>query len=136
MTRPWKIAKYFTIAYAMNAMTYALAPRDEDEERRSLREQEQGMAWIGTERMLRLPVKDQHGNPVFFDIRRWIPAGDVFDLGQGQTVFAMPSWMQPGGPLMLGFELLLNRSAFTGQDIANRHTDDLWERAWKGMGHA
>ena len=42
-------------------------------------------------RMLRMPYRDEHGNPVFIDIRRWIPAGDVFDVGQGHGVSNCPS---------------------------------------------
>ncbi|WP_211098441.1 hypothetical protein, partial [Azospirillum sp. B506] len=134
-TRPWKMAKYFTMMYALNALAYSLAPGDEDEERRSLRENEQGWAWTGVPRMMRLPTHDQHGNPVFLDMRRWIPAGDVFDTGQGQSVIPLPSWMQPGGPLAIGAELLLNRSAFTGQDIINKNTDTTGERAGKTAGY-
>ncbi|PGH55878.1 hypothetical protein CRT60_21745 [Azospirillum palustre] len=134
-TRPWKMAKYFTMMYALNALAYSLAPGDEDEERRSLRENEQGWAWTGVPRMMRLPTHDQHGNPVFLDMRRWIPAGDVFDTGQGQSVIPVPSWMQPGGPLAIGAELLLNRSAFTGQDIINKNTDTTGERAGKAAGY-
>ncbi|MBF5094423.1 hypothetical protein F1643_07915 [Azospirillum sp. INR13] len=134
-TRPWKMAKYFTMMYALNALAYSLAPGDEDEERRSLRENEQGWAWTGVPRMMRLPTHDQHGNPVFLDMRRWIPAGDVFDTGQGQWTIPLPGWLQPGGPLMIGAELALNRSAFTGQDIVNEHTDTLGERAGKTAGY-
>ncbi|CAO3403522.1 hypothetical protein [Azospirillum palustre] len=134
-TRPWKMGKYFTMMYALNALAYSLAPGDEDEERRSLRENEQGWAWTGVPRMMRLPTHDQHGNPVFLDMRRWIPAGDVFDMGQGQWTIPIPGWLQPGGPLMIGAELGLNRSAFTGQDIINEHTDTLGERAGKTAGY-
>lgn len=135
MSRPWKLAKYFTMMYALNALAYAWDGGDEDEERRSLRENEQGWAWTGVPRMMRLPTHDQHGNPVFLDVRRWIPAGDVFDTGQGQSVIPMPGWMQPGGPLNIAFELILNRSAFTGQDISNKYTDTIGERIGKGAGY-
>ncbi|MBP2233206.1 hypothetical protein J2847_006541 [Azospirillum agricola] len=136
MARPWKMAKYFTMMYALNALAYAIDGGDEGEERRSLRENEQGWAWTGIPRMMRLPTHDQHGNLVFLDVRRWIPAGDVFDTGQGQSVVPLPGWMQPGGPLMIAAELLLNRSAFTGQDISNKLTDTVGERIGKGAAHA
>jgi len=84
-TRPWKIAKLATSAYAMNTMGYMLAPGDEDEERRSMRDDIQGKTWLGTPRNIRMPFRDEHGNPVFMDIRRWIPAGDVFDTNQGRS---------------------------------------------------
>lgn len=136
--RPWKIVKYATVAYLANILAYELAPGDEDEERRTMRESQQGMTWasipftdIGAHRMIRLPLKDQHDNPLFLDVFRWIPAGDVFDTNQGQA--GLPAWLQFGGPLQIGFELFLNRSAFTGRDIVDRQTDTWSEAASKRL---
>jgi hypothetical protein len=106
-TRPWKLGKYFLLAYALNALAYALTGGDEDKERRSLREKEQGRTWIGTYQMTRMPVNDRYGNPIFLDIRRWVPAGDVFDTGRRRPF--LPAWLNLGGPLMIGAELALNR---------------------------
>jgi hypothetical protein len=130
-TRPWKLAKYFLIAQAASYMAYMMAPGDEDEERRSMREEERGYTWIGVERMQRMPYRDTHGNPVFLDIRRWIPAGDVFDLSQGHGAFSIPAPIQFGGPLMLAAELALNKSAFTGEPITNEMTDTGADKAGK-----
>ena len=132
-TRPWKLAKYFAVTYALNALAYQMAPSDDDEEteRKSLREAEQGHTWVGTPRMLRMPWTDEFGRPVFLDIRRWIPAGDVFDVNAGTAAIDLPSWLMLGGPLMMGAELFLNRSAFTGDDIVNELTDTGGEKASK-----
>jgi hypothetical protein len=132
-TRPWKIAKYLAISYALQSLAYALLPGDPDKERRSMQEDQQGYTWIGAPRMLRLPWGDKYGNPMMLDIRRWIPAGDVFDLGgQGATgIPFLPAPLQLGGPLMMGFELALNRDAFTGKDIVNTITDDWWDTTAK-----
>ncbi len=131
--RPWKIMKYVAMYQAFNMLSYALAPSewDEEEERKSLMEQEQGFTWVGSERMVRLPALDRNGNPVFMDVRRWIPAGDVFDT-QGDDI---PAWLQLGGPLMLGMELYLNKSAFFDQPIVNKITDTASERAAKRASH-
>jgi hypothetical protein len=129
--RPWKLAKYFTLAYLANSLAYLLAPGDEDEERRTMRDDQQGMTWIGTPRMLRMPWMDEHGNPVFMDIRRWIPAGDVFDMNQGNSALPIPAPIQFGGPLMLGFEFALNKQAFTGEEIVSRDTDTTGEAVAK-----
>lgn len=148
--RPWKLAILATMGYAAQTVTSALLSQggedDETQEKRerierlSLREEEQGYTWFGLPRMLRLPVNDEHGNPLFLDIRRWIPVGDTFDLNQGQSVLPLPAWAQVGGPLMMGFEYLLNKTAFMGREIANEKVDGFWERAgktgdwlWKGM---
>lgn len=130
-TRPWKLAKYFALAQAFNALSYAIYPGDEDEERRAMPEELQGFTWIGAPRMLRLPWGDGHGNPMFLDIRRWIPAGDIYDLSQGHSAIPLLAWLQPGGPLAIGAELFLNRQAFTGDEIVNELTDDWWDRTQK-----
>jgi hypothetical protein len=129
--RPWKLAKYATVAYVANALAYALTGGDEEEERRSMREHEQGASWIGAPKMLRAPWQDDNGNPVFLDIRRWIPAGDVFDMNQGQSAIPVPAWLQFGGPIMLAFEFTLNKQAFTGKEITNDKTDDIWDKTSK-----
>lgn len=133
MLRPWKLAKYATIAYAANALAYMVLgdEGDEDEERRSLRTEEQGSTWLGAPRMMRLPWNDDYGNPVFLDVRRWVPAGDIFDMNQGQSAIPVPAPLQFGGPLMLAGEFILNRQAFTGQEITNDLTDDWWDKSAK-----
>lgn len=139
MTRPWKLAKYAALAYGANALAYALWPGDEDEERRSMRAEESGRTWVGTQRMMRLPDSDSKGNPLFLDVRRWMPGGDIFDTTQGHGAIDVPAWAQPSGPMMLGAELALNKQAFTGRPIVNELTDDWWDRtakigdwAWNG----
>lgn len=130
--RPWKIAKYIAIYQSLNMLAYALAPSewDEEEERKSLRKEEGGkIGFLGipvTESLLRMPYLSD-GNPVFLDVRRWIPAGDVFDTRGGD----LPAPLHMGGPLITGMELYFNRSAFTGDDIVNPIVDTASERAGK-----
>lgn len=131
-TRPWKLAKYAMVAYALNALAYAWDDDgDEDKERASLRDKEQGYTWLGTPRMLRMPFRNQDGLPVFLDVRRWIPGGDVFDTNQGSSAVPIPAPLQFGGPLMLAFELALNKSGFTGEPITNDLTDNWWDKTSK-----
>jgi len=132
--RPWKIAKYATLAYVMNMIGYMVSDGDEDEERRSLRDEVQGRTWIGAPRLIRMPWDDENGSPVFLDIRRWIPAGDVFDFNQNQM--PLPAWIQFGGPLMLAAEFALNKQAFTGKEIVNDKTDTPLDKASKYAGWA
>jgi hypothetical protein len=135
--RPWKLAKYITIGYLANLMAFEIEPGDEDEERRTMREPMQGMTWasipftdIGVHRMVRMPYRDAHDNPYYLDVFRWVPAGDVFDTGQGQLPF-IPAWLQFGGPIQLAFELMLNRSAYTGKDIIDKDSDTKGQMAEK-----
>ncbi|WP_341704689.1 hypothetical protein [Ferrovibrio sp.] len=130
--KPWKLAKYFAIAYGLNALAYAMLgdEGDEDKERGSLREQERGYAWIGVPRLLRLPF-NRGENPVFLDIRRWIPGADVFDLNQGQSAIPIPAPLMPGGPITMAGEILLNKKMFDGKEIVNDKTDTPWESTGK-----
>lgn len=129
-TRPWKIGKYAMLAYLANALAYSLSGGDEEKERKSLRDKEAGRNWLGGYHMTRMPFNDKHGNPMFLDIRRWVPAGDIFDMTGD-----VPSWMNVGGPLMIAGEVVLNRSAFTGNPIFNPETDNWVERQSKRAGH-
>lgn len=136
--RPWKLAKYVFVAEVANAMAYAISGGDEPFERGSLREEVAGDVFFGVfpggvPRMIRLPANDQFGRPQFLDIRRWIPAGDVFDLHNASPL-PIPSWMHFAGPLMIGAEWLLNRSSFTGQDIVDPLADDLGDKTLKWGG--
>ena len=125
------MAKYFALAYIANALAYAGDDGDdgEDRERAALRDEEQGWTWIGVPRMVRMPFRDEHGLPVFLDVRRWIPAGDIFDTSQGSSAIPIPAPLQFGGPMVLAAEFLLNRQAFTGGDITNDLTDDNADKA-------
>jgi hypothetical protein len=128
--RPWKIMKYAAIVYAVNALAYmGDDDDDEDKERAALRDEEQGYTWLGVPRMVRMPWRDEHGLPVFLDVRRWIPAGDIYDTHQGNSALPMPAPLQLGGPLMLAAEFYLNRQAFTGKDITNELTQDSGDKA-------
>lgn len=129
--RPWKLAKYVTLAHVAMALAYSIEPGDEDEEYRTMRDDQQGLTWMGTPRMMRLPERDEHGNPMFIDVRRWIPAGDVFDMNQGNSAIPIPAPVQFGGPLMIAAEFALNKQAFTGKEIVSRDTDTLGEAASK-----
>lgn len=133
MNRPWKVAKYFALAYAANMLAYMWDDGDdgEDRERASLRDEEQGYTWFGIPRMMRMPYRDKDGMPVFLDVRRWIPSGDVFDTNQGQSAIPVPASLQLGGPLLLAFEFALNKQSFTGNEITNELTDTAGDKVAK-----
>lgn len=125
MNRPWKMAKYFTIAYGANALGYALSGGDEEKERKSLREEASGRLWIGADRMMRMPFNDEQGNPYFWDIRRLIPVGDVFDLNQHHAALPIiPAPLFPSGPAGMFAEFLLNKTSFFGEQIVDWEADD------------
>jgi hypothetical protein len=123
--RPWKLAKYFTIAYGMNAIGYALTGGDEEKERKSLRDEVSGRLWIGSDRLIRMPWNNIEGNPYFWDVRRLIPVGDVFDMNQYHAALPIiPAALMPSGPIAIGFEFMLNKTGFFGQEIVDPLADD------------
>lgn len=139
--KPWKLAKYAAIAGGLNAMAYAalgLTSKDEKRERALLPEEKSGKIWGVFPRLMRMPwnMSDKGnrthgpGNPVFLDIRRWIPVGDVIDFGQNHPAVPVPASLFPGGPLVAMGELMLNRKAFDGKPIA-LETDTPRERSAK-----
>lgn len=139
--RPWKLAKYITMAEIANALAYAISDGEEEYERGSLRTQAQGTlslglfdtGWLpggGIPRMMRLPTNDEFGRAQFLDVRRWVPAGDVFDLHSANPM-PVPTWLQFSGPLMIAAELYMNKSAFTGQQIVDPLSDDWADKTKK-----
>jgi hypothetical protein len=135
LRRPWKMVKYVLLFELANALAYAVSGGDEEEERRHMPDQDRGRTWMGgAPYMIRLPVNDKYGRPMFMDIRRWIPAGDIYDINT-KAGLGIPTWLQFGGPLMIAAELTLNRAAFTGQDIVNPRSDDFGDKQAKRAEH-
>ena len=143
--KPWKIAKYMLVAGGLNALAYAMlgADADEDKERAYLPDEKAGRLWGIVPKLIRMPwnreskLRDGRtsSDPVFLDVRRWIPVGDVVDYGQDKTALPMiPQPMIPGGPAVIAFEFLVNKSAFTGRELT-KETDTWVEKAAKVGGH-
>ena len=130
--RPWKWVKIATLAYMANYMFYLLMDDDDEEDqRRLMNERLRGKTWLGTPRMIRMPMNDEYGNPIFLDVRRWIPAGDIQDLHQYESAVPIPPWLFPSGPMSLGAEIALNKEAYTTREIYNPLIDTAGERTAK-----
>ena len=131
--KPWKFAKYFAAAGGLNALAYAmlgLGAEDEERERRMLPDEKSGKIWGVFPRLLRMPWNDANGSPVFLDIRRWIPVGDVLDMNQNHAAIGWPQTLFPGGPIVMMGEVALNTKAFDGKAIT-ADTDTATEKAGK-----
>lgn len=133
--KPHKLMKLMLLAGALNALGGMLAGGgDDDEERKLLPEEKAGKIWGMVPKLIRMPWNDQHGSPVYLDIRRFIPVGDVFDVGAGQAAVPVLPGMMPGGPLVLFGEVVFNKSAFTGKPIT-LDTDTPLQKAQKVADH-
>lgn len=132
--RPHKLLKLMALAGGLNWLGVMLGGGGDDRERKLLPEEKAGGVWGLVPKLIRLPWNDANGSPVYLDIRRWIPVGDVADLGQGHAAVPVPPSLMPGGPLAVAAEVLLNRSMFTGKEIS-LSTDTGAEKAAKVADH-
>jgi N12 class adenine-specific DNA methylase len=135
--RPHKILKLATLLGALNMLGVAMSGDDEDDEerrRRMLPEEKAGRVWGVVPKLIRMPWNDPNGSPVYLDIRRFIPVGDVVDTGATQAAVPVPPSLMPGGPLVILGEVLMNKSAFTGKPI-KLETDTPTEVTEKVLGH-
>ena len=132
--KPWKLLKLGMLAGAINALGYMLSGGDEDDERKLLPEEKAGRVWGIVPKLIRMPWNDANGSPVFLDIRRYVPVGDVLDIGQSHAAVPMLPGMTPGGPLAVLMELAINKAQFTGRDI-RLETDTAVESAAKVADH-
>lgn len=134
--KPWKIVKLMAFASLVDTLAYAMLGMDdddEDKERKLLPDQKQGKVWGIVPKMLRMPWNSDSSAPVFLDVRRWVPVGDVMDLEQGH---GLPPSLVPGGPLVALAEVMLfNKSLFTQKEITLA-TDGLTEATHKKLDYA
>lgn len=128
--KPHKLLKLMVLAGGINALGVMMAGGGDDEERKLLPEEKAGRIWGMVPKLVRMPWNDANGHPVYLDIRRFIPVGDVFDTGQGHSAVPVLPGLQPGGPLALFAEIIANRSMFTGQPIT-LDTDTPLQKATK-----
>lgn len=134
--QPHKVLKYAAVGHLLNAIAYALlgAGADEDQERRMMAKEKSGRALGVFPRMIRMPWNDEHNSPVFLDVRRWIPGGDIMDLMGSHSALPIPQWLSIGGPVSYFAEFFLNKSSFTGKPIT-LETDTASEKAVKVFDH-
>jgi N12 class adenine-specific DNA methylase len=129
--KPHKLLKLMAIAGALNAFGLMMAGGGgDDKERKLLPEEKAGRVWGLVPKMIRMPWNDPNGSPVYLDIRRFIPVGDIFDIGQGHSAIPLLPSLTPGGPLAILAELALNKTQFTGKPIT-LDTDTGLQRATK-----
>jgi len=140
--KPHKLMKLGLVAGAINAFGYMLSGGDEEEERALLPEEKAGSIFGMVPKLIRMPWnsdlvvdgKKVGEAPVFLDIRRFVPVGDIFDLGATHAAVPMLPFTMPGGPLVLVSELVANKSQFTGKEIT-LETDTAAEKATKVADH-
>jgi len=117
--KQWKVMKLALVGGALNALGYALSEGDEEAERALLPERKQGRVFGLFPRLLRMPWNWDGAHPVFLDVTRWIPMGDMALLDERDSVVPIPPFLNPGGPLAWMGEVIFNKDLYTGDPIRN-----------------
>jgi hypothetical protein len=157
---PWRYAAPATVAYAANAMMYAIAANlgggDDDwwgevlykyvtdeefrkkakdleaNERRYLPEWLKGHSSIlSTPKAIRMGMDEATGLPLFLDISRIFPGGDLLDANNNSGGMAMIQPLTPSNPVLTTLVAMMgNKDLFLGKDVTKK-TDTDSEKAAK-----
>lgn len=143
---PWRFAAPAGVLWAANAMAYAIATDDDDtwqealqkylndpEFRARVREKEQserehlppwmkGTTSLATPKAIRLGEDEVTKLPLFIDVARIIPGGDIFDVTPNAGGVPLPQPITPSHPLFsLATAMIANRDTWTGKDLVDKN---------------
>jgi len=143
---PWRFAAPAVAIAGINALAYGLVAGDDDddwkeklakgaeleaEERKNLPPWMQGKSALGTEKSIRLGTDDKTGLPIYMDVSRMIPGGDVFDLTNQSDGVALPAPIMPSNPVLTTIAAMFwNKDTFTGKDVTDQN-DTATEKSQK-----
>jgi hypothetical protein len=146
LTHPIRFATPAAVLFAANAISYAVgAGEDEGDEwdealrkyltdeafRARVREKEKlerellpkwmrGTTALFTPRAIRLGMDEVTKLPVFADVSRIIPGGDVFDVSPNADGIPVPQWMMPSNPLLTTvIAMTANKDLYFGKDLVD-----------------
>ena len=114
--KPWKFATMATALMGLNALGYAIAGGDEDDERRYLSDFQKGQLGdlpFMPKKQVRLPWAN-----TFLDVSAAMPTGDLIS-SDNNGIFGVP-WLKPlipSGPLIMAAEALFGYDAFKGESL-------------------
>ena len=167
LEHPWRYAAPAALLYTVNAAMYAIAAgagggEDDDwwtliqryvtdpefrkkakdleaDERPNLPEWMKGASLtLGTSKAIRLGVDELTGLPVFLDVSRIFPGGDLFDAHNNAGGVPLLSPITPNNPILTtAFAMLANKDTFRGKDVVKPSDTDAEaaakraEWAWK-----
>jgi len=106
----------------------------EEQERKALPEWMKGASLsLGTEKTIRLGMDDLTNMPVFLDVSRMFPGGDLFDAHNNAGGIPLLAPITPNSPILtVASAMLFNKDTFRGQDIVSK-TDTSAEAAQKRL---
>lgn len=157
---PWRMAAPAAAMYAANAAMYAIAAgadagddepwwevmkryvtdpefreqakQLEKQERKNLPEWQKGFSSIGTPKAIRLGNDDLTNLPLFLDVSRIFPGGDLGDFHNNLGGVPLPAWLTPNNPVLTSLTAFLqNKDSFTGREIVSAKLDTGGEKSAK-----
>lgn len=98
------------------------AKDQEQQERKALPEWMKGASLaLGTEKTIRLGMDDLTNLPVFLDVSRIFPGGDLFDAHNNAGGIPMLAPLTPNSPILtIASAMLFNKDTFRGQEIVKQ----------------
>lgn len=160
---PHRFALPIVALHALNTMSYIIAVGGDDGEedwgalvrkyiadeafRTEVRKREklergmlpkwmQGTTAMFTPRAIRLGMDEVTNLPLFQDVSRFVPGGDIFDVSPNISKSGMPipQWLTPSHPLLtIPFGIIANEDLYFGKELL-ASTDSTGEKAKKMAG--
>lgn len=132
---PWRFAAPAAAVWGVNAIAYALAAGDdgddwqtmyekgkelEAEERDNLPPWMQGRSALGAQKSIRLGTDEKTQLPVYMDVSRMIPGGDIFDVTNQADGVPVPAPIMPSNPVLTTIAAMFwNKDTFTGKEVTD-----------------
>lgn len=150
LEHPWRFAAPAMALYTINAAMYAMAAGGDDdwweiikrylsdekfreearkleaEERPNLPEWMKGYSMtLGTPKAIRLGMDEATNLPVFLDVSRIFPAGDLFDAVNNAGGVPLLAPITPNNPVLTtAYAMLANKDTFRGKDLVKKSDTD------------
>jgi hypothetical protein len=147
LTHPLRMAAPAAVLWGINAAAYAIATGDDDDDwqdslkkyitdpefRAKAREQEKlerehlppwnkGTTSMLTPKMIRMGMDEVTKLPLFIDVSRIIPGGDLFDISPNAGGIPLPQPITPSHPLFTtAMAMLGNKDLFRGKDLVDKN---------------
>ncbi|MES3041788.1 MAG: hypothetical protein V4730_11655 [Pseudomonadota bacterium] len=147
LTHPLRMAAPAAVLWGINAAAYAIATGDDDDEftetlkkyltnpefRAQAREKEKlerehlppwnkGTTALMTPKMIRLGQDEVTKLPLFIDVSRIIPGGDMFDVSPNAGGIPLPQPITPSHPLFTtAVAMLGNKDLFRGKELVDKN---------------
>jgi len=147
MVHPLRMAGPAAVLWAANAAAYAIAVGDEDDswdvrlkryltdpeyrgkamaqekmERELLPDWNKGTTSLMSPKVVRLGNDELSKLPVFLDVSRIVPGGDLFDVNPNAGGIPLPQPITPSHPLFTSaVALLANRDLYFGKDLTDNN---------------